>query len=125
MTMRNARFMVVLVGVLLPYAVRLPGGLAWLQQYTDQDLDGWLYFLGFNAIAWGAILAISFLYRRPVSLIAPCLLGFGCLAWAHASLDLRADALAGIAIMFIPIYTLVPIVIGGAVGYFIDRKSRR
>jgi len=125
MTMRNARFILVLVGVLLPYAARLPHGIEWLQQYTDESLGGWLFFAAFNAIAWGAILAISFMYRRPASLVAPCLLGFGFLTWAHTALDLRADAQAAIALIFIPIYALVPIAVGGAIGYIVDRRLRR
>lgn len=123
--MRNSRFIVVLIGVLLPYAARLPHGIEWLHQYTDMDLGGWLFFLALNSIAWGAILAISFMYRRPVSLIAPCLLGFGFLVWAHSTLDLRADAQAAIALIFIPIYALVPIVVGAVIGYIVDRRLRR
>lgn len=124
MTMRNARFIVALVGVLLPYAARLLHGVEWLQQYTDTGLGGWLFFGAFNAIAWGAIVAVSFMYRRPASLVAPCLLGFGFLAWAHATLDLAADAQAAVALVFIPIYALVPIAIGGILGYLVDRRLR-
>lgn len=125
MTLRHARFIVVLVGVLLPYAARLPRGIEWLRQYTDTSPGGWLFLAAFNAIAWVAMLAISFTYRRPASLIAPCLLGFGFLAWAHATLDLTADAQAAIALVVIPIYALIPIAVGGIVGYAIDRKMRR
>lgn len=32
MSMRSARFVIVLVGVLLPYAARLPRGAQWLAQ---------------------------------------------------------------------------------------------
>lgn len=35
MTMRKARLIVMLVGILLPYAARLPHGIGWLAQYTD------------------------------------------------------------------------------------------
>jgi len=124
MTMRNARFIIVLVGLLLPYAARLPGGIGWLQQYTDTGFGGWLLIGVPNAIAWGAILATSFVYRRPASLFAPCLLGFGFLAWGHYTLDLLSDAQAAIAIAFIPIYALAPIAIGGVIGYVVDRKLR-
>ena len=125
MRMRSARFAIMLIGLVLPYAVRLPRGIEWLQQYTDMRLGGWLFFGAFNAIAWGAILAISFMYRRSTSLIAPCLLGFGFLAWAHNTLDLSADAQAAIALIFIPIYALLPIAVGGAIGYIVDRRLRR
>ena len=124
MTMRKARIIVVLVGLLLPYAARLPRGAEWLYQYTDTGLGGWLLFGALNAIAWGAILAVSFLYRRPVSLLVPSLLGFGFLAWAHYSLDLAADAQAAIALIFIPICALAPILAGAAIGYFLERRSR-
>jgi hypothetical protein len=125
MKMRSARLVVVAVGLVLPYVARLPRGIEWLQQYTNTSLAGWLFFGAFNAIAWGTIFAISFMYRRPASLIAPCLMGFGFLAWAHNTLNLGADAQAAIALIFIPIHALLPIAIGGAIGYIVDRRLRR
>ncbi len=122
--MTRARWLVVATGVALPYLARLPGGLDWLRQYTDAGLGGALLLGGFNAIAWGAIVGISLAYRHARSLLAPALAGFGALAWAHATLDLRADAQAAIALVFLPIYALLPIAIGGAVGYAIDRRLR-
>lgn len=125
MRMRTARFLVILVGLALPYAARLPRGAQWLAQYTDTAIGGWLFLGAFNAIAWGALLGISFLYRRPISLLVPCAFGFGALAWAHATLDLRADAQSALALIFIPIYALLPIAVGGALGYVLDRRLRR
>jgi len=124
MTMRKARWFVALAGVLLPYVVRLPGGLDWLQQYTDVGPGGWLFLGAFNAIAWGAIVLASLFYRRPSSLLLPSVLGFGFLAYAHYSLDLSADAQAGVALVFIPIYALAPIAVGAVIGYVIDRARR-
>ncbi len=124
MTMAQARWLVVLLGIALPYLARLPAGLEWLRQYTAPGLPAALLLGGFNAIAWGAILGISFLYRRPVSLLAPCLLGFGFLAWGHATLDLASDAQAGLGLVFLPICALLPIAVGGVLGYVIDRKLR-
>lgn len=123
MTMFKARIIIVLVGLLLPYAARLPRGAAWLQQYTDHGLGAWLFLGVCNAIAWGAILATSLLYRRPASLLAPSLFGFGFLAWAHCSLDLTADAQAAVALIFIPIFALAPILFGAVIGYFLDRRA--
>lgn len=119
--MRNARIIIIFVGILLPYLARLPRGMDWLQQYTDVDVSAFLFFGAFNAIAWGSILALSFLYKRTVSLYVPALFGFGFLAWVHYSLDLASDAQASIALIFIPIYALVPIAIGGIIGYILDR----
>lgn len=125
MTMHKARWFVFLVGVLLPYIVRLPRGLEWFQQYTDAGLAGWLFLGALNAIAWGAILLASLFYQRPSSLLLPSVLGFGFLAYAHYSLDLSADAQAGVALVFIPIYALVPIAAGAIIGYIVDRIARR
>lgn len=120
--MLKARFAVVLIGILLPYLARLLAGVERLSQYLNADIRGWVFLQAFNAIAWGSIVAISFLYRRPLSLLAPSLLGFGYIAWAHYSLDLAADAQSALGIIFIPIYALVPIIGGGALGYVLDRR---
>ena len=124
MTLRNARILVVLVGLVLPYAARLPRGLDWLRQYTEVEPAGWLFFGAFNAIAWLAILGATFLYRRPASVLAPAVAGFGFLAWVHATLDLASDAQAAVALVFIPLYALVPIAVGAVVGLVLDRRRR-
>ena len=122
MTLRAARLGIAAFGMLLPYVVRIPRGSAWVQQYTDTSIGGFLFFGAFNAIAWGSLVAISFLYRQPASLLAPCLLGFGFLAWAHYNLDLASDAQAAIALIFIPIYALAPIAVGAVLAYWFDRR---
>ncbi|MCL7943948.1 hypothetical protein [Marinobacter sp. ATCH36] len=125
MTMIKARLLLVVFGIFLPYLARVPRGAEWLEQYTDAGLAGWVLFSVLNAIAWGAILAISFRYKRLASLIAPCLLGFGYLAWSHGTLDLSTNPNAPIALVIIPVYALVPIGVGGVIGYIIDRMLRR
>ena len=123
--MRKARWLVFFIGMILPYIARIPRGLEWLRQYTDVGLGGWLLLGAFNAIAWGAILCASLFYRRPQSLLWPSIPGFGFLAYAHYSLDLSADAQAAVALIFIPIYALVPVFIGAVIGYIADRMARR
>lgn len=125
MTMRTARLLVVVVGIVLPYLARLPGGMDWLGQFTDVDAGGWLFFAAFNAIGWVAILGASFLYRRPAAVLAPALAGFGFLAWAYGTLDLAADAQAAVALVFIPLVALVPILAGTVIGVLVDRRLRR
>lgn len=124
-SMTQARLLVVVIGFLLPYLARLAGGLNWLWPYLDGGWGGFLLLSGFNAIAWLSVLGISFLYKRPVSLLAPALPGFGLLALGHYLLDLSADAQSAIALVFFPIYALVPIGIGGIIGYLIDRHLRK
>jgi hypothetical protein len=84
-----------------------------------------LLFGAFNAIAWGSIVALSFLFRKPEPLLIPCAAGFIFLGWAHYTLDLASDAQAAVALIFIPIYALLPIALGGAVGYVLDHRLRR
>lgn len=123
--MLRIRIAIVVVGIFLPYLVRIPGGSNWLHQYTDAGISGFLFFGAFNAIAWGAILSFMFLYKRKLSIISPVLFGFIPLAWVHSVYDLSSDAQAAIGLIFIPIYALVPIAIGGIIGYVIDRYAAR
>ncbi len=123
--MNKTRITIVVIGILLPYVVRIPRGAAWVEQYTDVSVGSFLFFGAFNALAWGSIVALSFLYRRPEPLLFPTLLGFGFLTWAHYTLDLASDAQAAIALIFIPVYALLPIACGGVFGYVLDRRLRR
>jgi len=115
------RSAIVVFGVLLPYLARIPGGSSWLQQYTNSGIGGFLFFSVFNAIAWGAILSFTFLYKNKLPIIAPVLFGFVPLIWVHSVYDLSSDAQAAIGLVFIPIYALAPIAVGGFVGYLMDR----
>lgn len=121
MTMHQARMSVMLFGIVLPYLACLPRGTSWLMQYVDTGLGGFLFFSLFNAIAWGSIVALSFLFRRPASLLAAVALGSGYLAWSHYRLDLSADAQAALGLVFIPIHALLPITMGTAIGFAVDR----
>jgi hypothetical protein len=121
----STRFLIAITGILLPYLVRLPRGGAWVAQYTDVGLGGLLFLNACNVIAWGSLVLISFFFRRPGPLLLPCLAGFAFLGWAHHTLDLAADAQAAIALVFIPIYALLPIAIGSALGIVVDRLMTR
>lgn len=120
--MTAARVIIPIVGIVLPYVVRIPGGTAWFRQYTDSGAGGFLLLEAFNALTWGGLIALSCLIRRPSLLTIPCGLAFGYLAWAHATLDLSADAQAGIALVLIPIYSLLPVGLGGLVACVMDRR---
>ena len=108
--MRRARLAIATVGVLLPYLARIPGtfvhGGSWISSYFSGGVAGVFLVSAFNALAWGALVFLSFRVRSPVSLIAPTLAGFGFLAFAHSGLDLAADAQSAVAIVFIPVYAL-------------------
>ena len=122
--MRTARLLIVVVGVLLPYLVRLPRGWAWVDQYQPFAWQASLLVSGCNAIVWIALLLVSLAYRYPVSLWLPVMAGFGFAGYWHAVTDLSADAQAAIALVLIPVYALGPIAIGGLLGYGLDRWLR-
>lgn len=125
--MRTARILVVLVGILLPYAARIPGtfthGSGWLTSYWGFGPGAVLFLSAFNAICWASILAATFSYRSPRSVWFPPVLGFGLPTFAHANLDLNADAQAAIALVFIPIYALPLVFAGCLLGLWFDRKA--
>ena len=118
----RTRIIIVVIGIILPYVLRMAPGAPPIEQYTDTTIHDILMFSAFNAIAWGSIVALSFLYRRPEPLLMPCAFGFGFLTWQRAALDLASDAQASIALIFIPVYALLPIALGGALGYMLDRR---
>lgn len=118
-----ARIVAVLAGIMLPYAARVTRGEEWLMSYIELGWGGFAFIQFFNAFAWGSILLISLLYRRPAALWPPCLLAYGYLAWAHASLNLAADAQAAVALVFIPLYAIPLAAVGGLVGYGLNRRD--
>jgi hypothetical protein len=82
--LNTARIIVAAFGILRPYLVPLPRRARWVQHYRDVSIGGFLFFGAFIAIAWGSILALSFLYHRDRSATASMLL------WLPIS---RSDAL--------------------------------
>jgi hypothetical protein len=119
--MNLLRFLVVVMGFPLPFLARLPLGIPWLRQYTDcSGLDGILFLTGFQSVPVAALFALSFVFRTPRAWLLPVGAGFSYLAWHHARLDLAADAQSAIALVLIPIYSLLPIGIAGIVGYAIE-----
>ena len=123
--MNAARITIVVLGVLLPFLARLPGGLEWLEQYTDGGVEGVLFLSAFNAPVWLGLLALTFVYRRPASLLIPCALTFGFLAVAHFSMDLASNAQAAVGLVFIPVLAVPFLVVGGVVGSIVDRIRTR
>ncbi len=122
--MSKARLLIVLVGVVLPYAARIPGmitqGLGWFTSYWN----GWhafLFFGLFNAVCWGSILLATLTYRDVRSVWYPAVIGFAMPAWWHATLDLSSSSTSAIGLMFIPIMALPYVGVGWLVGLAFDR----
>ena len=123
--MRNVRIVIVVIGILLPYLARLPGipthGAQWLVSYFGTGIGAVLFVGVFNAINWGAIAIATRSYDHPRSAWFPVVLGFALPVWAHSMLDLSSDAQAGIALVFIPIYSLPLVLAGWQLGRWFDR----
>jgi hypothetical protein len=128
-TMKTARLLVIVVGVLLPYLARIPGmavnGVGWFTSYLGGGLAGVAFIGAFNAVCWVSILAATCTYRHARSVWFPAVLGFALPAIVHASVDLAADAQAAIVLVFIPLYSLPLVFIGWLIGRWYDRKISR
>lgn len=124
--MRKAllRVLIVVFALVLPYLSRLPGGREWLGQLTQAGWGGFLFLAACSAVVWGGLLLCSWLYRRMSSLWIPALLGYGFLAWVYGSIDLRADAQAALGLLIAPLYSLAPMLLGGLIGWWFDRRAR-
>ena len=107
---------VIIVGVALPYLARLPGcvvkGWGWLLQYVEPGLLGAVFLGGFNLVAVGTAVGATLLFHKRNLWLLPVLAGYGFLFYAHGTLDLASDAQAGVALVFIPIYSLFFFVVG-------------
>jgi|SRR5688572_2201559 len=125
-----SRWVVAILGILLPYLARIPGtvtrGPEWLGSFFGgQGLVNAILvvlFLGaFNGLVWGSVVLFSFLYRHPLSLWISAVISFPFPLYAYARIDLASDAQAGIGLIFIPICSMVFVALGGAVAFAIDR----
>jgi len=59
------------------------------------------------------------------AVVVAAVVGFALPLYGHATLDLAADAQAGIALIFIPIYSLPLVGLGWLLGLGVDRVWRR
>lgn len=126
--MIKTRWVIVMVGVLLPYAARLPGVLTngpdWLWSYFGDGLGAVLLLGAFNAICWGAILVASNSYSNPHAAWFPALAGFAFPAFMHATLDLSSDPQAAIALVLIPLFSLPLVWVGWLAGRWFDHRTK-
>ncbi|MDG2525590.1 hypothetical protein P6166_09510 [Stenotrophomonas sp. HITSZ_GD] len=118
------RVLIVVFALVLPYLARLPGGREWLGQLTYSGWGGFGFLAACSAVVWGGLLLCSWLYRRMSSLWIPALLGYGFLAWVYGSINLRADAQAALGLLIAPMYSLAPMLLGGLLGWWFDRRPR-
>lgn len=122
----RARWIIVIVGILLPYLARVPGmlihGRDWLTSYTETGMDGFLLISSFGAIAWGAILlaTIGLKHAGPVWITA--VFGFALPVLGHGTLDLSADAQAAVLLVFLPVFGIPGALIGRLIGQRYDRR---
>ena len=117
----------VVVGVLLPYLVRVPCEARIVMQYFPPDhlIGSQMFFGVFNAIAWGTVLLASFLYKHALSVFVPAVCGFSVLALGRFSVDLASSSTASIALIFIPIFAAEAALIGGFGALFVDGLLER
>ena len=115
--MRQARWLILIFGILMPYLARLPGipehGIGWLLSYFGSGIFAILFFQAFNMILVGVVWLFTRNLKQPLLALWPAVLGYALPFYFHATLDLAADAQAAIALIFIPIFGIP----GAALGY--------
>jgi hypothetical protein len=121
----NARILIAVAGILLPYAARIPGavveGPGWFASYLPGSIAAFLFVQAWNAVCWGSVLAATFAYRSPRSAWFPAILGFAYPLYEHATLDLLSDAQAALGLIIMPIYSLPLVFVGAMAGLIFDR----
>jgi hypothetical protein len=122
------RCLIVALGVLLPYLCGVLRAVIYGTEVAgpvlDVDVESAIFFGAFNAISWGSIFLTTFTYESTMPVILPAGLGFVFDAYAYTTLDLASDAQAGIALVFIPIYSVPLIAVGWLAGICCDRYLR-
>lgn len=98
-------------GLVLPYLSRIPGELqgrrGWLAQYLSGGVGGVLLLELFNVIAVGVAVLLTARYHRRLLWLLSVVPGYAFLWVAHSSLNLAGDAQAAVALVFIPLFSLV------------------
>lgn len=125
MSWRTIRISIVVIGLLLPYLVRVPFGLQWLMQYVETGALGFCFISGLNLPTLGLLIGFSYLYQYRSSLILPCLVAFALQAIGHAEIDLSSDAQASLAWIILPIITLIPTLASLLICWLVDFLVRR
>jgi hypothetical protein len=127
--MKIARLLIIVIGILLPYLMRIPGmigrGTGWFTSYLGDSFGAIIFFGVFNAFCWGSIFISTFTYRHVRSVWFPVCFGFALPAVAHTFLDLSSSSMSAIALVFIPLYSLPLVFIGWLIGFWYDRKLSR
>jgi len=99
-------------------------GASWFSSDFGQ-FESFLFLAPFNAVTWGAIFFTTAVLHRPSSVLFPAIFGFVPLALVYAGLVIPSkDALAGVALIIINFFTLIPISVGLLIGLWIERKKQ-
>lgn len=122
------RIGVLLVGVALPFLARVPlalltRGWQWLTDYTALPLEGILFLSLMNLVDWAPVVATCWILRAPTAIVTTAIVGYALPAVLHALIDLRSDAQAAIALMFLPFGALPGVLVGCVLGRMVDRFS--
>lgn len=123
--MNRARAIIATIGILLPFCVRLLRGSGPLRRFIDDGISSLLFVVAVNIPFWFGLLALTSLYRRPGSLLLPCVLVFGFLGWVHWELSRDANRELAAGLIFLPVLAVPLLLVGGLLGYAVDLKARR
>ncbi len=121
--MRKLRVMLLPAGLVLPFFSRLLGGADRLFSYLGESPITAIIVMSLcNMIAWGPLFVFSFAFNRVGSFLIPGVSSFLYFGFRHYHLEMTSHESAVLEIIWIPVHTLVLIVLTGGGGYFLDKK---
>lgn len=124
---KNKAFVfIILSGIILPFIARIPGVFLQGIDYLSQYISSAILITVFNVIPFIIFAVINqFVYSRDKeAVIGAGVALFISDLFMHASVDLQSTSTAGIAIIFIPFWLCVAMVIGYVLGYFVGLLRR-
>ncbi len=119
---------ILLAGLLCPFVARLPGavfyGMEFLLQYLI-PVKKILFISAINLIPFTVLAVVVARSASRAGVVGAVAVVFGLNLFGHGMLDLNSSSTAAVALVFIPIYTLllVPVgyllgrIVGGVAGY--------
>jgi hypothetical protein len=125
-SMKWARIALVVFGCAFPYIIFTLRGYDVIQYWLSEGFGLQVFWLFFNALSWGSVLAVSFMYRNPLSILFPAVPTFALVGWQYWLLKVdSSDGQAFMGIGFTLIFSPFPAFLGAVMGAFIEKLRQR
>lgn len=124
--MKEARLLIVVIGVVLPTLARIPAYLLFDQIWLAKDIAwGDTLFLegALAAVVWAPIVIFSLFYRSPRYLSLPAVMGFVPMAVLYALPEHPRGPQTLLSSLLFLLCIVPSVLAGGGIGLWLDRRS--